>query len=105
MLVKLGYTVLTAVSGAEALAVMQKQPVDLVLLDMIMPGGLDGLETYKEILRIAPGQKAIVISGFSESERVKEIRRIGAGGYVQKPFTMEKIGTAVRKALDDLSGK
>ena len=105
MLVRLGYTVLTAAGAAEALAVLQKQPVDLVILDMIMPGGPDGLETYKEILRIAPDQKAIITSGFSESERVKELHGLGAGGYVQKPFTMEKIGMAVRKELDRLPGR
>ena len=105
MLRKLGYTVLTAAGGAEALAVLHEQPVDLVILDMIMPGGPDGLETYKEILRMAPNQKAVITSGFSESERVKEMHRLGAGGYVQKPFTMEKIGMAVRKELDGLTGR
>jgi two-component system, cell cycle sensor histidine kinase and response regulator CckA len=100
MLMKLGYTVLTAASGPEALLILQKQPVDLVILDMIMPGGLDGLETYEKILQIKPNQKAIITSGFSESERVKEAQRLGAGCYVQKPFTMERIGMAVRKELD-----
>ena len=60
MLIKLGYTVLTAASGPEALMILRKQPVDLVILDMIMPGGLDGLETYEKILRISPNQKAKV---------------------------------------------
>ncbi len=99
ILVKLGYNVLVAANGQEAVATIQKQSVDLVILDMIMPGGLDGLETYREILRIAPNQLAIINSGFSESERVKEIQRLGAGLYVQKPFTMERIGMAVRKEL------
>jgi two-component system, cell cycle sensor histidine kinase and response regulator CckA len=100
MLVKLGYTVHTAANGEEAVAMIRKRPVDLVILDMIMPGGHDGLETYMEILLIAPGQKAIIASGFSESERVQEAQRLGAGRLVQKPFTMEQIGMAVRKELD-----
>jgi two-component system, cell cycle sensor histidine kinase and response regulator CckA len=99
ILEKLGYTVLAASGGKEAVAIIQKQPVDLIILDMIMPGGIDGLETYLEILQISPNQKAIITSGFSESEQVKEVLRIGAGGYVQKPFTMEQIGIAVRKEL------
>jgi two-component system, cell cycle sensor histidine kinase and response regulator CckA len=99
ILTKLGYNVLTARTGNEAISIIKKQPVDLVILDMIMPGGPDGLETYKEILQILPGQKAIITSGFSESERVREIQHLGAGIYVQKPFNMEQIGMAIRKAL------
>lgn len=102
ILEKLGYSVITAASGMEAVQKIQQQPVDLVILDMIMPGGLDGLETYTEILRIVPNQKAIINSGFSESERVKEVQHLGAGSYVQKPFTMERLGMAIRKELDKI---
>ena len=100
MLTKLGYTVHTATSGEKALEKIKKQPVDLVILDMIMPGGLDGLETYKEIIQLYPHQKAIITSGFSESKRVKRLLHLGAGDYVQKPYTMEKLGMAVRGELD-----
>lgn len=67
---------------------------------MIMPGGLDGLETYQEIIQLFPKQKAIISSGFSESTRVKKLLHLGAGDYVQKPYTMEKLGMAVRGELD-----
>ena len=100
MLEKLGYSVVTAASGEEALTIIQNRHVDLVILDMIMPGGIDGLETYREILKFSPNQKAIINSGFSESERVKELQHLGAGSYVQKPFTLEAIGIAVRNELD-----
>ena len=100
MLTKLGYTVHTAISGEKALEQIKYQPVDLVILDMIMPGGLDGLETYQEIIQLFPKQKAIITSGFSESTRVKSLLRLGAGDYVQKPYTMEKLGMAVRGELD-----
>ncbi len=100
MLNKLGYIVYTAISGEQALETIKKQPVDLVILDMIMPGGLDGLETYQGILQLYPHQKAIITSGFSESGRVKKLLHLGAGGYVQKPYTMEKLGIAVRAELD-----
>lgn len=99
MLMKLGYRVSCARSGEEAVEFLRKNDVDLVVLDMIMPGGMDGLETYKHILELRPGQKAIVSSGYSESERVKEILRLGAGRYIQKPFTLENIGMAVRTEL------
>ena len=67
---------------------------------MIMPGGMDGLETYRRIIEIHPGQKAIIASGYSESERVKTLQQYGAGSYIQKPYTLEKIGVAVRNELD-----
>ncbi len=51
------------------------------------------------ILKYNPFQKAIIASGFSEDERVKEAQRLGVGQYLKKPYTFEKIGLAVRKAL------
>ena len=71
-----------------------------MLLDMIMEPGIDGLETYRRILELHPKQKAIIVSGFSETERVKEAQRLGAGAYVKKPFLLEKIGRAVKNELD-----
>ncbi len=67
---------------------------------MIMDPGIDGLETYKRILESHPGQKAIIASGFSVTERVKEAQRLGAGKYINKPYTLEKIGLAVKNALE-----
>jgi len=67
---------------------------------MIMDPGIDGLETYKRILKLHPGQKAIIASGFSESKRVKQAQKLGAWAYVKKPYLMEQIGIAVRNELD-----
>ena len=64
-----------------------------------MDPGIDGLETYKRILELHPEQKAIIASGFSETERVKEAQRLGAGQYIKKPYTLEKIGLAIQKEL------
>jgi DNA-binding NarL/FixJ family response regulator len=72
----------------------------MVILDMIMDPGIDGLETYKRILQLHPRQKAIIVSGFSETERVKEVQKLGAGPYVKKPYLVEQIGLAVRRELD-----
>lgn len=105
MLTRLGYTVHTAKSGMQALAIIKRQPVDLVILDMIMPGGLDGLETYQKIIQLYPHQKALITSGFSESKRVKTLLQLGAGDYVQKPYTMEKLGVTVRSVLDRKNGE
>ncbi|MDJ0886504.1 MAG: response regulator [Desulfobacterales bacterium] len=100
MLGKLGYTVVTAASGEEAVAYLSTNKVDLVVLDMIMPPGIDGLETYRRIVTHHPGQKAVVASGFSENERVSALQELGAGEYLRKPYSLEKIGLAVRHELD-----
>jgi signal transduction histidine kinase len=100
MLNKLGYNVECVASGEEAVAYVREQTVDLLVLDMIMDPGIDGLETYKRILALKPGQRAIIASGFSESERVHEAQALGAGSYVKKPYSLEAIGKAARKELD-----
>ncbi|MGD9306121.1 MAG: PAS domain S-box protein [Desulfobacterales bacterium] len=100
ILEKLGYTVATVSSGEEAVSFLQERSADLMVLDMIMDPGIDGLETYQKVLEINPGQKAIIASGYSESTRVKEAQRLGAGAYVKKPYLMEKFGRAVRAELD-----
>jgi PAS domain S-box-containing protein len=99
MLKKLGYRVAVAASGEEAVAYVRQRPVDLLVIDMIMTPGMDGLDTYKRILRDYPSQKAIIVSGFSESKRVREARKLGISAYVKKPYLFENIGIAVREAL------
>jgi CheY-like chemotaxis protein len=100
ILARLGYRMATASSGEEAVARLQNDPVDLVVLDMILEGGMDGLETYQKILDLHPGQKAILVSGYAETDRVQQALTLGAGAYVRKPYVLEKIGEAVRKELD-----
>ena len=78
---------------------LESKPADLIVLDMIMKPGIDGLETYKRIISKYPQQRAIIASGFSETERVRETQRLGAGRYVKKPYTIEKIGMAVKNEL------
>ncbi len=99
MLEKLGYAVTTVTSGEEAIAYLKTNPIDLVVLDMIMDPGIDGLETYQRILEIRPGQKAIIASGYSASDRVKRAQELGTGAYIKKPYLIEEIGHAVRREL------
>jgi PAS domain S-box-containing protein len=99
LLTKLGYKVDTVSSGEEALNYIKVHHIDLLLLDMIMDPGIDGLETYRRILEIKPKQKAVIVSGFSETDRVKEAQKLGAETYVRKPYTLEQIGLAVRGTL------
>ncbi len=100
ILSKLGYAVATAASGEEAIEHLRQQPAELVVLDMIMEPGIDGLETFRRIRALRPGQKTIIASGFSESARVREAQRLGAGAYVRKPYLLETFGRAVRTELD-----
>ena len=100
LLGKMGYEVASASGGEETLEYLQSNRVDLIILDMIMEPGMDGLETYQRILELCPGQRAIIASGFSESERVRRAQDLGAGAYVKKPYTMEALASAVRRELD-----
>ena len=97
---KLGYSVNAVSSGEAALDYLEKNSADIILLDMILEEGIDGLETYQKVIGFNPGQKAVVTSGFSETDRVKEAQRLGAGPYVQKPYTLEELAMAVRGELD-----
>ena len=99
MLKKMGYNVSLAASGEEAVSYMKQKRADLLVLDMIMKPGIDGLETYQKILEIHPGQKAVIASGYSETNRVKKAQKIGARAYIRKPYSLEKIGLAIKDAL------
>jgi PAS domain S-box-containing protein len=97
----LGYKVVRALSsGEEAIEYLQTNKVDILVLDMIMDPGIDGLETYQRVLEVNPKQKAILVSGFSETDRVRKAHKLGAGAYIKKPYVIEKIGMAVRNELD-----
>ncbi len=99
MLEKLGYEVTTVASGEAAVNHMHHHSADLMVLDMIMDPGIDGLETYKQITAIHPGQKTIIASGYSESERVKAAQKMGAGPYIKKPYLLERLGRAIKAEL------
>ncbi len=100
MLGRLGYQVEAVASGEEAVDYVAHKRVDLLVLDMIMDPGIDGMETYRRILTINPGQKAIIVSGFSETDRVRMAQEMGAGAFVRKPYMLQKIGLAVRRELN-----
>jgi len=99
---KLRYNVITVSSGEEAVAYMKNNWADLIVLDMVMSPGINGRETYERIIEFHPKQKAIIASGFSETDDVKAVQNLGAGRYIKKPYTLEKIGVAVRDELKNL---
>jgi CheY-like chemotaxis protein len=99
MLSKLNYEVESVSSGEEAIEYLKNKSADLLILDMIMDPGIDGCETYKRILQINSNQKAIIASGYAETDRVKEAQELGAGSYIKKPYTLEHIGIAIKNEI------
>ncbi len=99
MLAKLGYQVAAVESGEKAVEYLQNHAADLIVLDMIMRPGIDGLETYRQILEISPKQKAIIASGFSETEQVREAQKLGAGAYLRKPYSIERLGLTIKEEI------
>ncbi|NPA24601.1 MAG: response regulator [Deltaproteobacteria bacterium] len=99
ILERLGYRVETVASGEEAIARLQEIRVDLVLLDMIMDPGINGRQTYEQIIRIHPGQKAVIISGFAKTTEIEKAQQAGAGVFIKKPVTLKTLGQAIKETL------
>jgi CheY-like chemotaxis protein len=100
LLTRLGYRVSTVNSGEEAVKYLESEPCDLLILDMIMPGGMDGADTLEAALAVNPAQRAVIVSGFAESERVLRAEELGAGAFLKKPLTRSILARAVRAELD-----
>jgi PAS domain S-box-containing protein len=100
ILEKLGYKPNSVGDGESAIEFLKSNPQDLLVIDMVMPDGIDGTETFRRALTINPDQKAIIISGYAESERVKQALILGAGEFVRKPLSIKVLAKAVRKELD-----
>jgi nitrogen-specific signal transduction histidine kinase len=99
MLETLGYSTKDVSSGEDAVEHLKETTVDMILLDMIMDPGINGRETYERIIKIHPNQKAIIVSGFAETDEVKETQKLGAGKYIKKPLTLEKLGLVIQEEL------
>ena len=105
ILTRLGYSPLTAENGQAALEILRTESVDLVLLDMIMDEGFDGLDTYREIHKLNPALPCIIVSGFAASDRVKEALALGAGPYLAKPHSLNRLVQALAKVPADALNK
>ena len=99
MLETLRYQTIAVSGGEEAIEYLKEHSVDLLLLDIIMDPGIDGCETYKRIKKIHPKQKAVIVSGFAETEHVKETLKLGGCRYIKKPIILEELGLAVKEEL------
>ncbi len=99
ILKKLNYRADAVETGAAAVDYIRQQGADLILLDMIMKPGMNGRETYEKILAVSPGQKAVIASGFSESEDVKKALDMGAACYLKKPYSITRLGRVLKEEL------
>lgn len=102
LLERLGYRVLTAGSGQEAVAIAMegRARIDLVILDMIMPG-MGGGKTFDALRQIDPDMKIVVCSGYAASEEARRIMDRGCKGFIQKPFRLRELAGLIRQALGD----
>jgi signal transduction histidine kinase len=100
ILENLGYRTHAVDDGYAAVSFIKENPVDLVILDMIMAPSINGLETYRLIKEFNPGQKAIIASGYSESDEVLMAQDLGAGSFVKKPYTILDMGIAIKEELE-----
>ncbi|MFZ1983761.1 MAG: response regulator [Desulfatitalea sp.] len=105
ILEKMGYKVIEAHGGREAIAIFRKkkEKIDIVILDMIMPG-MGGGETFGELKEIDPHIKVLLSSGYSINGQAQGIMDRGCDGFIQKPFNMQDLSIKVRKVLDGRDG-
>lgn len=96
MLIELGYDVVTAVDGRQAVDLYTREwrSIDLVLLDMIMPN-LGGRDCFREMKKINPAVKAILVTGYARDDAARQILADGVGGFLQKPYEMEQLANLV----------
>jgi len=100
---ELGYETISRESGEAAVTYLQNNTVDLLLLDMLMEPGMNGRETYEEILRIHPEQKALLVSGFSKNTEVNKALALGACNFLKKPYSIPELGEALQKIFNSKS--
>lgn len=99
VLEKFNYDVECAQGGEAAVLHMKEKKADLIILDMNMDPGIDGLETYKQIVEYHPGQRAIIASGFSSEDRIKEAAQYGIKTVIKKPYSVANLNNAVKEAV------
>jgi CheY-like chemotaxis protein len=107
MLQSIGYAVEKARDGSEVLRLYEEaqqrgKPFDFVVLDLIVPGGMGGRETIRELLRIDPEVKAVVSSGYSTDPIVAKYREYGFISALEKPYRLKELRFALKQATASL---
>ena len=101
MLMALGYTVMLATNGEEAIEIYRENQgkIDVVILDMIMPG-IGGGQLYDKLKEINPTVKTLLSSGYSINGQANDILQRGCDGFIQKPFNLKQLSSKLREILD-----
>jgi len=97
-----GYTAYTAQSGEKGLEQLARQEVNIVLLDILMPGGIDGIETLRRIKSDYPDVGVIMITGHGSYEYALEAGKLGALDFIEKPLSIDKVLTRIEQALKNM---
>lgn len=101
ILTKLGYTAFTAENGEQAIQHIKSNPVDLLLLDMIMEPGMNGYETFKKIRQICPNLKAVVATGFFNHPDKEKLMALGVSHYLPKPLSLINLALAIKEEIQN----
>jgi len=104
ILQEIGYTVAVAKDGSETIRLYSEarqsgEPFDVVIMDLVVPGGMGGMETMQELQKIAPGVKAVVSSGYSTDPIMANYEEYGFVGAVSKPYKIEHMNAIIRQAI------
>ena len=100
MLRYLGYSATLCDSGESAISLLKDRNFDLIMLDMVMEPGIDGLDTYVEIRKIRPGTPTIIVSGYAETERVKQALQLGVKLHFKKPYSIRDLGSVINSLIN-----
>ena len=92
------YDVITAYSGAEALAAIEKDVPEILLLDITMPG-IDGLQVLREVKRKFSSIKVIMVTAVETEDKMQEAFKLGADNYITKPLSLEYLEQDVKEKL------
>jgi DNA-binding NarL/FixJ family response regulator len=90
-------------SGAAAVKICGEAHPDVVLMDLVLPGGMDGAEATRELLRTCPGARVLALTSFSDPELIQRVLRAGALGCLLKNVSGKELAAAIRKAHEGTS--
>ncbi|MCK5139308.1 MAG: sigma-54-dependent Fis family transcriptional regulator, partial [Thermodesulfovibrionia bacterium] len=97
-----GYEVVTSSSGEQALTFVKETSPEIILLDVWMPRGIDGLETLKAIKELSQEPIVIMISGHSNIDTAVQATKLGAYDFLEKPLSLEKVLITIKRAIEKM---
>ena len=95
-----GYEISTTSDGVEALEIIQKDPPDLVLLDIWLPG-MDGIEVLKTLKTYNSGVEVLIMSGHGTIDTAVKATKLGAQDFIEKPFSLDRITESIKTVLQE----